>query len=380
MSKHETVPNFESIESLKEGLRAKEDFEQCDLYPRDGQELLGSAEEIASRLTGTNSDQTMIFNNGMSAIDTAIEAGLYHERGEGESLVAMSAILYAQSGVRIQNYNRLGIDISKFDSGSEGSIQTALDRYPNVIFAETVANGPGTPVLDYEILLDATRDEDFAPVVILDNTLPLSSGLPLADKLTEEDKVIVVESGTKSYTQNAEISGIAYTKHPELLASLKALRRDKGTIPGVGSTERIKLLLPESKRAFDMRNRELFKNTSILAHALQEISDETGEFVVSNLSLVDHDNYQLVSELDLPDGGSPVLFLMPTTPGTHWDLTRKIWSSSDVQAQADLGQRFGFDRTRILPDDRAGTIRISGGADTDALALGEAFREALSRA
>ncbi len=377
MPKHETVPSFESMEALQRGLAQKDRFEQCDLYPRDGQEVLGEAEETASRLIGTTPDQTLIFNNGMAAIDTAVEAALYHEGMEGESVIAVSAILYAQSGVRLQNYGRLGIDVAKFDSGCASNTQQILDKGPAVVFAETVGNGPGTPVLDHRLLLEATRDEECSPVIILDNTLPLSTGLPLAEQLNEDDKVIVVESGTKSYTQNAEISGIAYTKHPELLLALKTLRRDKGTIPGVGSTERIKLLLPESKRSFDARNKDLFKNTSILAHFLDEIANETKDFVVSNPALESHDNYELSKELNLPDGGSPVLFLQPTMLGMHVELATKLWSNPKVHEHAELGQSFGFDKTRILYDDRSGTVRIAGGSDTDAEALGEAFKEAL---
>lgn len=378
MARHETVPSFESIEALRRGLEQKDAFEQRDLYPRDGQEALGEAEEVASRLIGTTPDQTLIFNNGMATIDTAVEAALYHQGSEGESVIAVSAILYAQSGVRLQNYGRLGINVAKFDSGCDLNTQRILDKKPDVVFAETVGNGPGTPVLDHRLLLEATRDKECSPVIILDNTLPLSSGLPLAEQLTEADKVIVVESGTKSYTQNAEISGIAYTKHPELLLALKTLRRDKGTIPGVGSTERIKLLLPESKRAFDTRNKDLFRNTSILAHILDDIAAETKDFVVSNPALSSHDNCELSKELNLPDGGSPVLFLQPTILGTHVELATKIWSNPAVHEHAELGQSFGFDKTRILYDDRSGTVRIAGGADTDAKALGQAFREALS--
>ncbi len=378
MSKHETVPSFETIEALQQGLERKEQFEQCDLYPRDGQELLGDAEEIAANLIGVEAHQTLIFNNGMSAVDTAVEAGLYHKGSKGKSLIAASAILYAQSGVRLQNYSRLDVAVSKFDSGCTSNIQSIIDKKPDVVFAETVANGPGTPVLDHRLLLEAARSQESAPVIILDNTLPLSSGLPLAKELTEDDKVIVVESGTKSYTQNAEISGIAYTKHPELLQALKTLRRDKGTIPGIGSTERIKLLLPESKRAFDARNKDLFKNTAMLAHILQEAANETKDFIVTNPSLESHDNHELAIDLGLPDGGSPVLFLQPTVPGSHIELTEKIWSNPEVHEHAELGQSFGFDRTRILYDDRSGTVRIAGGADTDTTTLGEAFKNALT--
>ncbi len=378
MPKQHTVPNFESIEALKSGLEKKNAYEQCDLYPRDGQELLGDAEATASQLIGVEPHQTLIFNNGMAATDTAIETGLHHEGAGSESLIASSAILYSQSGARLQSYARLGLHTSKFDSGDQSSIERMLDKKPEVVYAETVGNGPGTPVLDYRLLLDATRDDGCSPVVILDNTLPLSTGLPLAEHLTEDDKVIVVESGTKSYTQNAEISGIAYTKHPELLKQFKTLRREKGSIPGVGSTERINLLLPESKRSFDSRNRDLFKNTAILARILEEISIDRKDFHVTNPSLQSHDNFQLANELGLPDGGSPVLFLQPTTPDTHIDLTQALWQSPEVRQHAELGQSFGFDKTRILYDDRSGTVRISGGADTDAEALGQAFRQALS--
>lgn len=377
MDRRETVPSFGSIELLEEGIARKNAYDQCDLYPRDGQSTLGYAEEMAATLVGSEPDQTLIFGSGMAAIDTALEAGLHHENGDDRPLIAFAGILYSQSSARLRSYGKLGIDTVNFDSGCSDNVASILDRKPKVIFSETVANGPGTPVLDYRLLLEQSRNRDDSPVIILDNTLPLSTGLPLAEEITEQDKVIVVESGTKSYTQNGEISGIAYSKHPELLKSLKILRREKGTIPGVGSTERIKLLLPESRRSFDSRNKDLFKNTAILAKILQEISEEDKSFVVSNPVLPNHDNHDLAVEIGLPDGGSPVLFLQPCNLGAHKELAVRIWDNELVRDNADLGQSFGFDRTRILPDDKSGTVRVSGGADTDTEALGEGLRVAL---
>lgn len=377
MPKHETVPSFESIQSLNEALEKKDAYAQCDLYPRDGQSMLGDAEEIAADLVGVDPNQILIFNNGMAAIDTAVKTALLSCGMGAESRLAASSMMYSQTKLHIRDYDRLGINISYFHSGDEGSIDNAINKQPDVIFSETVGNGPNTPVFDFRKALIRAYLPGHAPITILDNTLPLSTGLPLADQISERDRIIVVESGTKSYTQNGEISGIAYTKHPELLEELKFQRRKIGSIPGVGSSERIKLLLPESKRAFDERNKNLFKNTSLLAKILDEIAAEEGSFIVSHPSLKEHDNYKLATELGLPDGGSPVLFLQPLVPSAFMELTSRIWEDKLVKDNSKLGQSFGFDHTRILPERNSGTVRVAGGAETNVEELGEGFRRAL---
>ncbi len=376
--KQETVPSFDSVDELIVGLQAKARYDQTNLYPRDGQESLGLAEEIVADLVGVKAEQAVIFSNGMAAIDTVVEAGL-DQAGVTEPVIAYSQVLYSQSSCRLRSIAQRGVRGVQFDSADPSAVERVLEKHqPTVVFSETVGNGAGTPVLDWQHLLEVAANIDSDPTVVLDNTNPLNTGLPIVEKLQEDQKIVVVESGTKSYTKNAEISGIAYAKNPQLLLAIKALRRQKGTIPGVGSSERIKLLLPESRREFDERNLRLFANTAFLAAALEQVDGK--DFVVSHPHLKSHDNYQLAKDLHLPQGASQVLFLQPTSLAhdAHIELLKKLYNHPGVRQHADLGQSFGFDRTRLLYDENACVVRVAGGADTDVEELARYFGESLT--
>lgn len=362
MQKHETVPRFESIRALRGALEQKDRYEQINLYPRDGQELLGDAEEFAADVIGVNPSEVLIFGSGMAAIDTALEVGLRQMGQKHDSLIARSTVLYSQSAARIQSYGALGIKSAFFESGDREDVIEMLDRSPSVIFSETVGNGPGVPVLDHRIIIDSLRDSTDGPVTILDNTLPLSTGLALSEQITEEDKVIVVESGTKSYTQNGEISGIAYTKHPELLVALKGLRREKGNSTGVGSTDKVKSLLPEDRDEFNVRNLRLLKNTADIAAVLGRAGKETHGFVPFHPSLPDHPNYELAREIGLPYGGSPVIFIQPGSINQE-ALAHRIAESTETKQYINIGQSFGFNVARLYLDVPSGSVRVAGGAN-----------------
>ena len=62
---------------------------------------------------------------------------------------------------------------------------------------------------------------------------------------------------------------------------------------------------------------------------------------------------------------------------TQQQILEKLWDHPGVREQASLGQSFGFDEARLVPDEFASTVRIAGGAYTDGKALGEACAEAL---
>lgn len=373
----EVVPCFESIEALQEGLAAKRAFEAIDLYPRDGSLLLCETEARVAELARVDAHEAIIFNSGMAAVSDAIQVGLDLSRKPAPTL-AISQQLYSQSLNLGQIIQRRGVKTIFFDSGSPDAVAGVIDaRQPDVIFSETVANGPDMPILDVGSLLRKTRELDSSPVVILDNTLPLSTGLPLGEELKSEDNVIVVESGTKSYTFNQELLGITYSKTPVLLDGLKQHRRTVGSMPGLGSVERIRALLPETRESFDERNLSLFKNSGKLALKLYEAQSKGADFIVSHPLLPTHDNHDLA--LALPDGGSPVLFLQCTSCADQFDLAKRLGEDLEVKEQARLGQSFGFDTARILPDERAKVVRISAGARTDADALGTALAKAAIR-
>lgn len=71
---------------------------------------------------------------------------------------------------------------------------------------------------------------------------------------------------------------------------------------------------------------------------------------------------------------------MSEKPGeSNFRITEKLWKNPVISSLCDLGQSFGFNRTRIWPDDNAPVIRISGGiySPEEKMALDQAFAETL---
>jgi cystathionine beta-lyase/cystathionine gamma-synthase len=243
---------------------------------------------------------------------------------------------------------------------------------PDVVIAETVGNSPKVPVLDVEHLLAVSSNLESDPVVILDNTLPLSTGLPLGEQIDADDKVVVVESGTKAYTANTEMSGLLYSKNQDILEEARALRRSSGNLPGVASVNRIKELLPDSLKEFDDRNEQLYLNAASLAMYLSIAEYQGAPFTVRHPGLHNHRDHVYASYF-LPKGASPVLFLEVDLDHGQFDVTKELWSHEGVREHAELGQSFGFDTARILPDMQRPAIRIASGAKTNVHELGKAL-------
>jgi cystathionine beta-lyase/cystathionine gamma-synthase len=379
LPRQETVPSFDSVDDLQHALERKASFEQCDLYPRDGQTALGHVEEIIAEVNGVKSNQAMLFNSGMSAIDTVLEAAV-GDRAYQDLKLIHTPVLYSQTYSRLEKLAKSGVKVLSIGGTQPDDIAEAFERHkPDIFLGETIGNGPGVPVLDVNHLLKLNKEQSRQATILLDNTLPLSTGIDISKKISKNSPVVVIESGTKSYTQNAELSGIAFTKDGALARAIKLARQQKGSNPGVGSAERIKLLLPESRRAFDERNNRIFKNSSVLATILHQIAEERKDFIVSHPNLQGHPGNKIIKRQKIPFGGSPILFLEPKSfsDGDQILLTEEIWENPDVRQHSDLGQSFCFDRTRILYDERFIGVRISAGAETDTGALGEAFKRAL---
>ncbi len=365
--KKSSVPCFDSVNEFKHGLAIKERFEPIDLYPRDGCVLLTEVEKQIARLAGNNGGTTISYSSGMTAVCSAIEVALKYAGSEIPTL-AYSRGLYKQTRKYIEQHAGRRVHIIVFDSGSNEDVWRMLNKVrPDVVVTETISNHIDAPVLDTKHLLGLARLRRRIPTLVIDNTLPLSTGLPIAAQLHETDQIIVVESGTKSYTYNQELLGIAYTRHDELGKSLLERRRTVGTIPNGASLRRIAKLLPKTKKEFDERNKRLFKHTETLAHALHE-----GGLPVSHPAVSTHRNHALYRR-NYPVGGTPVFYIKPSV--NYCELATQLWRHPAVRRHARLGQSFGFDETRILIDENAGAIRIAGGAESDVDVLASALVE-----
>ena len=378
MSDNSTTPNvpcFDSVEAFREGLKTKKKFEPIDLYPRDGCVLLAEVEARVAELMGLENGKTVAYNSGMSAVANAIDVAL-EQIQSNRPVLAFSHGMYKQTKCYIERYvRRRGVSIHIFDSGDTTSIHRLFDELrPDVVVAEAVSNYKNMPVLDVGLTLSLVRASRQKPVLVIDNTLPLSTGLPLAGMIEPYDHVIIVESCTKSYTFNQELLGAASTKHAGLAKSLLNYRRTVGTIPNGASLERIASLLPGTKAAFDERNRRLLNNTEKLALALHEACGRSTELAVSHPAVPEHANHKLYNR-DFPVGGTPIFYIESALD--YYELAARLWGHAGVRHHAKLGQSFGYDETRILPDESVGALRIAGGATTDVDKLAPALAEAL---
>ncbi len=370
------VADFESVESLKIGLEAKAKFEHVDLYHRDGSVLLGQVEKRLAGLAGVKPENILSYNSGMSAVTDAVDVALHVAESE-EITLACSAETYTQTKKYIEHFIRdKRAKVIYFDSGDANEVKRIIeDRRPDVFVAETVANYTGVPVLDVEALIDVNRDAGGNTTIVLDHTLPLSTGYPLGEQLTKDDRIIAVESGTKSYTFNKALLGVAYTKDLQLVDWLRRYRRNRGSLPGPEHLEKIDELLPLNHEAFDVRNHALQRNTGEFATRLAELKPNDAPFCINHPNIPSHDNHQLY-RAQYPDGGSPVVYI-ESSKIDQYEIAERLWSNPEVRRHARLGQSFGFDHTRIVADENIAAVRVAVGSETNGQELAEACAEAL---
>ena len=373
------VPSSGSVEEFQTTLKAKAEFKPAALYPRDGSLLLGEIESKIANLAGVSEENLLAYGSGMSAVTDAVDIALLSSE-KPERTIACAHELYSQSGKHIRFWQRLGITVKYFDSGDKNAVKRAFENQPDVIVTETISNYSGVSVLDTEYFLDALRQSDKKPTVVIDNTLPLSTTQPLAEKLREDDPVIVAESGSKAFIFNSGLLGLSYSKNPQLLERLLHYRRQRGSLPSAQSQEHINGVLPESREEFDERNLSIFKNTGDIALRLaarlgvnEEIPSES-EYIISHPALPVHDNHELYGE-KYPEQATPVFYIHSSTL-SQYQVAERLWQHPVVKEEARIIQSFGFDFTSILTDENTSAVRIGGGSETDGEALGEAMAEA----
>ena len=224
----------------------------------DGSELLGEVEAQIAELARAPQETTLAYVTGMSAVTGAIDSAISKTAGKQDRrpVIACAFETYSQTKEHVTGLRGglLGARVVEFDSGSTSEVERIVHQVqPDVLIAETIGNYINVPVLDADHLIENVRQAEHQPIVVLDNTLPLSTKLPLAEKLKYDDPIIVVESGTKAYTRNEEMLGIAFTGNEELHAELLKRRR-RGPVPSGQSLERIAELLPSDIEDFDERN------------------------------------------------------------------------------------------------------------------------------
>lgn len=354
------VPSFLNIEAVKAAQQAKREQREASLYPRDGSPELFQLERDIAEVLGIRQGSLLLYNTGMSAVVDALEI----MRPTAETRILKGSQHYSQAGNYITDELRSRkATIFETDPGSVRGIRKVLEeRRPEIVFFETVTNGSEMATLDVESFLYLPVLQDVDPLIILDNTLPSSTGMPLGSIIAASDRrIIVVESGTKFIGRNTEMCGIAFTDNSDLLSRLRKRRQRIGSLLSASAIETISSCMPKTAEEYNLRNQAIFRHTLRLAVACSTFPNNNDRFFVVHPNLPGHPNNQQADAYS-PDGISPVFFIQPADFGdSHYEIATSLWQSPVISALCDLGQSFGFDRTRIWPDDNSPIVRISGG-------------------
>lgn len=371
------VPTFPDINAVKAAQQAKREQCEADLYPRDGSRELFLLEKDVAEMLGVRVGNLLLYNTGMSAVIDALEIS----RPTVGTKILKSNQHYSQAGNYITDDLRARkVSIFETNHGSLADVEKRLkSQRPEIIFFETVTNGSEMAVLDVEEFLHLPVLQDLDPLIILDNTLPTSTGIPLGQLMrASRRRIIGVESGTKFIGLNMEMCGLAYTCDEDLLLRLRRRRQRTGSLLSTSAIETMRSFMPKTAEDYRTRNSEIFKHTLRLARAC---ADSAGDnFIVVHPNLPTHPNYQYANS-HCPDGISPVFFIQPTTlEGKNYQIAEAFWTDQVISTLCDLGQSFGFDRSRIWPDDNAPVVRISGGIypEEEQIQLDQAFKGKLS--
>jgi hypothetical protein len=376
------VANLSTLDELDASLDAKYTFNPGEgLYPRDGTDDTRRIEELVSRVTIPDQRLNIVWASGMSAVREVVNFAAV-DSANSRSLVKPPVIayardLYSQSTAHFHNEKRKGVRVESFDSGDlDDVIETIEATGASVVFAETIANTPSMSILDIEGLLDHVRDMDNPPALVLDNTLPLSTGLDFGKLLRPDDKVIVIESGTKNLMNNSEMLGISYGANPEFTDALRKFKAHSGAVNALGSLASIASKLKLTIPGFHSRNRAVFGSTNLIGRAL----------IGARKELLDDADFDIIFPDQADDVPTPVVFI--TSREWSDDATANLLSRlanhpamrEQIEAgQIYYGQSFGMERARIIYDRNAPNIRFAGGFDIeDEDSLAAAIKEAMA--
>ncbi len=374
-----SVKEWKDTEELKEARRRGGIPSR---YARSGTPELEDVEEKVATLLGLECNRVAVYNYGMTAVVAALEywrprAGLIAVHGHNEytrTKQYFSEILVSK-----------GVIPEEVSSYSIEGLSDAIRKYrPQIVFLETIGNGPDIPILDVKRFLSIPGLKDPGLLTVLDNTLAADRIRP--EELIENDlNIIVVESGTKFYTKNRSSVGFAYAKDPRVVERLKLLR----TITG-GAPDRIpaKLLNNDiiSPKEFADRNNRIFTNAKILAESCSSVLLRDSAFSVSYPNLAGHPESEFANK-NYPGGAAPLFFLRTKGNINQYALTDALFSAPVIKAACLNIESFGFDFTAIYPNDytpldskgKEPYVRISAGTeDADVvMEIGGALRHVL---
>lgn len=197
-------------------------------------------------------------------------------------------------------------------------------------------------LLELKSLLDTVllAKRETPITLILDNTIPTETGLNLAEEIKKtEAPVLVVDSGTKFIALDKATMGLIYSNNPDKMTELYVQRMRSGSYLPKGS----EVLLPErTKEEFDVRNKQILKNSKLLAQSFAKLIGKIGIKAVSHPNLPTHPNFEY-AEKNIPDGATPVFYI---SCDNAWETAKKL-EEAGLKGKVEYGGSFAFEKTRI---------------------------------
>ncbi|MBI2036347.1 aminotransferase class I/II-fold pyridoxal phosphate-dependent enzyme [Candidatus Microgenomates bacterium] len=333
------------------------DYKNIKSYFRSGFPQLADIETQVAKLLNVEEKQgesLLLTNSGMSAVATALDIAHLSK----DDIIIHGQVEYSKI------YDYINEDLPKrevipveVDVADISAIDKALKKYPQVrvVFLETVGNGPSMPVLDIEKFFKLKSLRRANPLIIIDNTLPTDSLLPLLPYLRKNSDltIIAVQSATKFYLRNEDTGGMLYVVSRQLRDTLVVKRTRIGATPGPALVELFRKTLA-GKKQFDYEIQTFVRNTGLLAYACKEADGAGKKFLVGYPNLP-----------RFPKGIAPVFFLTPGTKTTMSaeDLFYKL-EKEGAFADMIITESFGFKKTGVSHSARlGGYIRIGGGLE-----------------
>ena len=160
---------YESVDDFNTDTEKVFSGETTGMYTRYDYKELADREEKFAEMIGV--PDTAIFNSGMAAIHTALEA----ESLKSGDIVLCSREVYSVTLDSVEGLKKRGIKVEYFDPSNIEELEKLLEKLkPSLIVAETVANSKEMPVVDIETYVDLVEKtdqkykEELTPEVVLD--------------------------------------------------------------------------------------------------------------------------------------------------------------------------------------------------------------------
>lgn len=263
---------FEVTYGLDERL---EDEELGFIYSRlDGPNLRAVEPKLAA-LEG--SDDALVFNSGMAAINTVFLSFLR----PGDVVIYSSPLYGGTSKVLEGLYTELGIDVRPFTShADDDDLEGLVDDGPlSMVYVETPSN-PTNDIFDMAMASRIARAHDARLVV--DNTFLT----PIWQRPLEHGADLVVHSATKYLAGHSDITAGAVCGGAEDMDLLRHNRYRIGTTPSASTA----WMLGRSLETLRLRVEQQTRNATAVAAFL---SDHPKVSAVNHLSLLDRDDRRL---------------------------------------------------------------------------------------